>query len=180
MSKLRPGARNGSTPYHNVSKRWSLLRFSPDFKKWSTYLVCDEGKGAKWRDATKKKQPKNLQGCNKNIYISKSVCFLDGKNGRPRNGDKLWFACNGCGTWVQVMKTMNSKQNLSYSALPTWHFYRIGASTGHFSNTSPPKAIQGSRYIPSRLPLSCIKHDPFGNWYTPSRDPCSIMILEDK
>ena len=92
-------------------------------------------------------------------HLRFQVCLFSWwQNGRPRNGDKLWFACNGRGKWVQVMKTMNSKQNLSYSALPTWHFYRIGASTGHFSNTSPPKAIQGSHYIHSRhsLPLSCI------------------------
>lgn len=179
MPRLWHGARNGSTPYHNVSKRWSLLRFSPDFKKWSTYLVCDEGKGAKWRDATKEKQPKNLQGCNKNIYVSKSVCFLDGKTGAlemvtsydlpvmaVENGFKSWKLWIPSKTYPIVHYQLDISIVL---VLP------LVTSQIHLRPKRSRVPITFTPAIPSHYHAY-----PFGNWYTPSRDPCSIMILEDK
>ena len=104
--------------------------FRPEFKKWSTYLVCDKAKEQN-EVATKEKQPKNLQGCSKNIYVSESV-FLDGKTGALEmvtSYDLPVVAVeNGFKSWTQWIP---SKTSPFVSASPTWPIVLV------------PKAIQG-------------------------------------
>ena len=130
--------------------------FRPEFKKWCTYLVCDKAKEQN-EVATKEKQPKNLQGCSKNIYVSESV-FLDGKTGALEmvtSYDLPVVAVeNGFKSWTQWIPSKTS-------ASPTWPIVLVlplVTSQIHLG----PKQSRGSRCIPSTSRVTC--HVSFLIW----------------